>query len=131
MVHPQESIAIYRELSSHVARRMLSPAPSGAENPLGRGSSRGRGLGIVSVETALPELDPAPHRSGELGRRIRFVVFTAILVAAICLAAAAITAGSRDHRGHRARSSSHVLPRASIGHVAPVVKTGIAVGRAE
>jgi hypothetical protein len=88
-------------------------------------------LGIVSVETALPELDPVRHRPGELGRRIRFVVFTAILVVAICLAAAAITSGGRDHHGHRARSSSHVLPRASIGHAAPVGKAGTAAGRTE
>jgi hypothetical protein len=42
------------------------------------------GWGIVSVHAALPEMSPAPHRSADLGRRIRFVLDTAILVALIC-----------------------------------------------
>jgi hypothetical protein len=88
-------------------------------------------LGIVSVQAALPELDPAPHRHGDLGRRIRFVVFTAILVVAICLTAALITQGGRGHHGHRAHSSGHVGPQAWIGQAARFAGTGAAAGRTE
>ena len=77
----------------------------------------------MSVHAALPEMGPAPHRTADLGRRIRFVLYTAILVALICLAASFLSPGSGGHRGHRARSSAHAAPRASIVEIGPMART--------
>jgi hypothetical protein len=88
-------------------------------------------LGIVSVHAALPEMSPAPHRSADLGRRIRFVFFTAILVVLICLAASVLSPGRGGHRGHRARSSAHVARRASIVEIGTMARTVARHHRAE
>jgi hypothetical protein len=82
-------------------------------------------LGIVSVDAALPELGPAPRRS-DLGRRIRFALYTLILVAAICMAGTLLRPPRTGHHGHRVRSSAHVAPRASIG-IAPATNNVHAV----
>jgi hypothetical protein len=87
-------------------------------------------LGIVGVHAALPDLGRAPRRSAELGRRIRFVVYTAILVVVICVAASVLSPSTGGHRQHR-RSSGRVAPRASMGHPAPVARVKEPVGRAE
>ena len=71
----------------------------------------------------------APHRSADLGRRIRFVLYTAILVVLICVAASVLSPGSGGHHGHRARSSAHAAPRASIGDIGPVARTARAARR--
>ena len=68
----------------------------------------------MSVDAALPELGPAPRRS-DLGRRIRFALYTLILVAAICMAGTLLRPARAGHHGHRVRSSAHVAPRTSIG----------------
>jgi hypothetical protein len=85
--------------------------PTSGRRIVGRAHRR-KGLGIVSVHATLPELGSSPHRTGDIGRRIRFVVFTAILVVVICLFAAQITPGGSGHHLHRPRSSGHVQPRA-------------------
>ena len=73
----------------------------------------------MGVDAALPDLGPASRRAAELGRRVRFVIYTAILVVLICVAASVLSPSTGGHRQHR-RPSAHAAPRASIGHLAPV-----------
>ena len=77
----------------------------------------------MRVHAALPELAPAPHHTADLGRRIRFVLYTAILVALICLAASFLSPASGGRRGRRARSSARAAPRASILEIGPMART--------
>ena len=66
------------------------------------------------MDAVLPEMGPARRRS-DLGRRIRFALYTLILVAVICAAGAMLSPERGGHHGHRTRSSAHVLPGAPIG----------------
>jgi hypothetical protein len=104
---------------------MLFRALPRAHNPVGTRDFPREGVGIVSVDAALPELGPAPRRS-DLGRRIRFALYTLILVAAICMAGTLLRPPRTGHHGHRVRSSAHVAPRASIG-IAPATNNVHAV----
>jgi hypothetical protein len=89
------------------SRRVLSTAPLRPENPAGTRVFRGRGLGIVGGHAALPDLGPAPRRSTDRGRRVRFVIYTAILVALICVVAAVLSPSTGGHHQRR-RSSAPV-----------------------
>ena len=85
----------------------------------------------MSVDAALPEFGSGPGRAADLGRRIRFVIYTAILVVLICLAASLLSPSRDGHHGRGAHSSAHVAPRASIGNAAPVARTNASAGRTE
>jgi hypothetical protein len=84
----------------------------------------------VGVDSALPDLGRASRRSAELGRRVRFVIYTAILVVLICVAASRLSPSTGGHHQHR-RSSARVAPRASIGHLAPGAQMHALYQRAE
>ena len=84
----------------------------------------------MAVHAALPDLGPAPRRSIERGRRVRFVIYTGILVVLICVAASVLSPSTGGHRQHR-RPSAHAAPRASIGHFAPVARVHAFSQRAE
>ena len=84
----------------------------------------------MGVGAALPDLGPASRHSAELGRRVRFVIYTAILVVLICVAASVLSPSTGSHRQHR-RPSAHGASRASIGHLVPVARAHAPYRRAE
>ena len=90
-------------------------------------ASAGGGWGIVAVRAAFPDLGPAPRRSIERGRRVRFVIYTGILVVLICVAASVLSPSTGGHRQHRRPSAS----RASLGHLAPGGRVHAPYRRAE